>query len=389
LGVKIGALRRLADGIHSREPVSGLTHGFYRYPARFSPLFVRAAIEAFTDRGDLVLDPFMGGATTPVEALALGRRVVGIDINALAVFVARAKTLVLSNADINAVRRWAENAASTVSLHDAPVRATEWSDYQRNLGDRRTWRLRKWLELMLHRVPRLSSDERRIFARALILHTGQWALDCRSEVPRIAAVRQQFMLALDEMTTAARSFRAVAGEGLTPPLFLNRSAAGIESEQSLLALDAPRLVLTSPPYPGVHVVYHRWQILGRKETPAPFWIANSLDGNGLSYYTFGDRKQPGLRNYFQTAREAFVSIGRIAAPKTMVVQMVAFSDPVWQLPLYLETMEEAGFREVMYAAIANEKDGRVWRTVPNRKWYADQRGHISASKEVVLFHRKA
>jgi hypothetical protein len=138
----------------------------------------------------------------------------------------------------------------------------------------------------------------------------------------------------------------------------------------------------------VHVVYHRWQILGRKETPAPFWIANSLDGNGLSYYTFGDRKQPGLANYFETAREVFSSVASIAGPKTIVVQMVAFSHPSWQLPLYLDTMSDAGLREVQFSEIANSNDGRLWRTVPNRKWYADQRGDSAASKEVVLFHRK-
>lgn len=392
VGVTGEAFRRLADAVHSREPVSGLTHGFYRYPARFSPLFARAAIEAFTDPGDVVMDPFMGGATTPVEALALGRRAVGVDINALAVFVARAKTLLLSETDLAAVRRWALRAVDHVNLHDPAIRALDWIDlgYQRNLSDHRTWPIRKWLELVLHRIPRLGSEMRQTFARAVVLHTAQWALDCRSEIPPIQSVRTQFVLALEEMTAGARSLRrAVDASGrVTAPLFFNRSAAGIESDSVLQKLETPRLIITSPPYPGVHVVYHRWQIMGRKETPAPFWIANSLDGNGLSYYTFGDRKQPGLKNYFQTARDAFSSVAHIAGRDTMVVQMVAFSNPTWQLPLYLETMNETGFREVMFSAIANGDDGRVWRSVPNRKWYANQRGSISASKEVVLFHRK-
>ncbi|MGH9959926.1 MAG: hypothetical protein ACREBC_22855 [Pyrinomonadaceae bacterium] len=37
--------------------------------------------------------------------------------------------------------------------------------------------------------------------------------------------------------------------------------------------------------------------------------------------------------------------------------------------------------------LSNSDDGRLWRTVPNRKWYADQRGPGGAGKEVVLFHR--
>ena len=44
---------RLIAGARDTEPVRGLTHGFYKYPARFSPAFVRAAIETFTKPGDL------------------------------------------------------------------------------------------------------------------------------------------------------------------------------------------------------------------------------------------------------------------------------------------------------------------------------------------------
>jgi DNA methylase len=62
----------LIEGAHDLQPVTGLTHNFYRYPARFSPAFVRAAIEAFTEPGDYVLDPYMGGGTSLVEAVAVG-----------------------------------------------------------------------------------------------------------------------------------------------------------------------------------------------------------------------------------------------------------------------------------------------------------------------------
>jgi DNA modification methylase len=71
---------RIAPAARDEAPVSGYTHNFYRYPARFSPKFVRAVIKAFSEPGDLVLDPFMGGGTTLVEALAQGRSAIGVDI---------------------------------------------------------------------------------------------------------------------------------------------------------------------------------------------------------------------------------------------------------------------------------------------------------------------
>src|SRR5690349_24153478 len=82
----VGSLQELVRAAFSREPVDGLTHTFYRYPARFSPEFARAAIKAFTKPGDVILDPFMGGGTSIVEARALGRRAIGMDISALSHF---------------------------------------------------------------------------------------------------------------------------------------------------------------------------------------------------------------------------------------------------------------------------------------------------------------
>jgi DNA modification methylase len=77
--------------------VEGLTHSFYRYPARFSPEFAASAIRLFSDPGDLIIDPFMGGGTTILEGFVAGRRVYGCDINSLALFIARVKTTPLSN----------------------------------------------------------------------------------------------------------------------------------------------------------------------------------------------------------------------------------------------------------------------------------------------------
>ena len=80
---------------------------------------------------------------------------------------------------------------------------------------------------------------------------------------------------------------------------INRSSEDCEDDGRIPASWLPaKLVLTSPPYPGVHVVYHRWQILGRKETPAPFWLANQRDGAGESHYLLGPRAEPELVTYY-------------------------------------------------------------------------------------------
>ena len=76
--------------------------------------------------------------------------------------------------------------------------------------------------------------------------------------------------------------------------------------------------------------------------------------------------------------------------ESMVVQLVAFFDPAWQLPAYLQTMRESGFREVEADCdTAAKVAGRIWREVPGRKWYANRQGGLPASKEVMLLHRLA
>ena len=52
-------------------------------------------VERLTKPGQLVCDPFLGGGTTAVVSLALGRRFVGCDIDAAHVEQARARVMVL------------------------------------------------------------------------------------------------------------------------------------------------------------------------------------------------------------------------------------------------------------------------------------------------------
>ncbi len=387
----------LVSAAKARSRVSGFTHEYYRYPARFSPLFVRSAIEQFTRPGDFVLDPFMGGGTTLVEAAACGRNAIGTDISTLSVFVSRVKTRVYSQTFVETLERWGETTARRLSVNRDVERPEEWIEagYQRNLNTPRTWHVRKLIEQALDEVQRLSTGREQDFARCAILKTAQWALDCRETIPGAQEFREALSTHVSEMTDGARSFASSVrsnreANSRGPRIIcLRRSANGVEKDKRITQHVRPKLILTSPPYPGVHVLYHRWQIHGRRETPAPFWIANKLDGAGAAYYTFGYRGQESLSNYFAHAKMAFSSLRKLARPDTTLVQLVAFSELEWQLPKYLETMEESGWREAVPERSNAKEDIRLWRDVPNRRWYASMRADSDAGKEVLLFHRPA
>ena len=383
---------KVIEALADNSRVSGTTHSFYRYPARFSPLFVEAAINAFTDPGDVVYDPFMGGGTTLVESMRLGRKGVGTDVNSLSVFISQVKTTIYSDRDIDAIRRWVQRAQSVLKLNQEPERAYDWiaQGYQRNISSRATWPIRKTLEIALNDIQALQSKKQRDFIRCLLLNTTQWALDCRKHPPSAQAFRKQLVVHAEDMINGALSLRKEfsAGDCLSP-VCLHLSACDIGNSDIYNSIARPKLILTSPPYPGVHVLYHRWQVNGRKETPAPYWIANCLDGNGTAYYTFGERTQKTLQNYFDKMRLCYKALSTVADGNTLLVQLVAFSSPEWQLPLFLDVLRECGFSEVLLDDHPSVSDGRSWRTVPNRKFYADRKGHTPSSKEVLLVHQLA
>jgi len=71
-------------------------HGIHEYKGKFNPQIVRAIMNIFNvDDNALVLDPFCGSGTSLLEAQLQGCEAYGIDINPMAVFIAKIKTNII------------------------------------------------------------------------------------------------------------------------------------------------------------------------------------------------------------------------------------------------------------------------------------------------------
>jgi len=390
LPVDSGSFERLAVAAADRAPVSGATHTFYRYPARFSPRFASAAIEGFTRTGDVVLDPYMGGGTSIVEGMRLGRVMLGNDLNSLALFVTRVKITTLSTREITDIKRWAEQRIGGFGYRvpRRNVAALLDSPKLRNMNLPRARFIKKIMAAAISASNDLNTLRAREFVRCAILRTGQWALDGRATHTSLWEFRAKLAA---HIRTMLEDIATYAGEiGRHPhcpaPVLRQGDAASI-AEEGVLTDWRGRvsLVVTSPPYPGVHVLYHRWQVDGRRETAAPYWVTDCPDGQGASYYNFGDRREENLDGYFATSLRTLLAVRRMLRTGGWMVQMVAFSDPDTQLPRYLANMDAAGFAEVLIQSAGGS--GRIWRIVPGRKWHAALRGHTTSAREVVLVHR--
>lgn len=68
------------------------THAYHRYPAKFIPQIVSTLLKDYSNKDDLILDPFGGCGTTLVESKLRGNNSIGVDINPVAVLIAGVKT---------------------------------------------------------------------------------------------------------------------------------------------------------------------------------------------------------------------------------------------------------------------------------------------------------
>lgn len=377
-------LNQIESALNHAGSTKGLTHNFYSYPARFSPEFARTIISIFSNPGDWILDPFMGGGTSIVEGIAHGRRMIGIDINTLAHFVSNARTTPLSSDDARAIRNWVKSIVQhSQSHHSTPHPIVR--NLPQSLGNFLS-------NAILEAESKLRYPRRQAFARCALLRLGQWAVDCReSSEPdseqlciKLNKLVNSMLLGIENLVEVAQEVgipknKITGYRTLICGSTLNARKLAIPED----AIGRIGLVVTSPPYPQVHILYHRWQVRGRRETPAPYWIARVPDEHGESYYTFGGRSRLGQRKYFNDLLESYKAIRPMLARDAVIIQLVSFSHPEEYLPLFLNAMKNAGYREISIG----DNSSRLLRKVPNRKWYVRTGTNGNPSVEMLLAHR--
>lgn len=365
----------------SRDYASDLTHPLYPYPARISPPLARALIVGLTRPADLVLDPFSGGGTTAIEALSNGRAAICADLNSLACFVTRAKAWPVSIGSLRAYKIWSVSAVSELAGTTrcrVPLVSRDGTKYAP-----RTHAL--LLRLRFSALAVKDAGARRL-ALLTVLRVGQLCFDCRSVPPTprklVKRLQEVSKLIVDRMNSYTKTCRQYAWPGGLRRNFrvVQSDAEALAGRLSSVQIKPVSLILTSPPYPGVHVLYHRWQLYGRKETPLPYHLLQLNDGAFESHYTFGSRQRADAV-YFDKLTRVFASLRGLATHSTIVAQVVGFSNPAGHLPRFREAMEAAGYEEI---AIPDSPDNLIRRIIPHRRWYAELRGD---RQEVLLLHR--
>lgn len=381
------AFKEIAASVELTDRVNGKTHLHYKYPAGFSPKFPNAVIRSFTSPGDFILDPFMGGGTSLIEALNLGRNSIGLDVNELAVFSTKLKTLKLNTKAVEEIENWFQliQNYNPNELKSIPEEAAFYfGDVPKGLA--------KVIFKMTSETDKLEFESSRIFTRGVLLRATQLILDNKRFDPTVSDLYDRLNSNFDVMLEQSVNFHTnmKLHSGIGASIHWGDSREKSFTDKVLGKSPAIKAVVTSPPYPGVHILYNRWQYKGRREIALPYFIIRSSQNLTPSFFTMGNRHtKTGAELYFNSIRSVFTNIGEHLDPGTPVVQLVAFNDKRNQLEPFLEAMSNAGFIETKAHGASSSSDGRIWRDVPHRKWYNSLgTGTSHSSNEVALIHRK-
>ncbi|MFJ8489430.1 TRM11 family SAM-dependent methyltransferase [Streptomyces sp. NPDC094038] len=274
-----------------------LTHHIFRYPAKFHPPVVRALLEKYTHPGQTVLDPFVGSGTALVECSVMGRGSIGIDVDPVAVEVARAKT---RNYDMQMVEKVFQSILSEVeplerSADEYVARMFEDlsdAEYLEVKGDESLWipeipRLHHWfrryvlidLARILAVINSVEMDERvralsRIAFAAIIRNASNADpvpvsgleytshMKRKDEAGRLVNPFALLRASLKKCLAATAEYLGQLPIEAREPLVLHENAMEFKVDQEV------DIVLTSPPYHNAVDYYRRHQL-------EMFWLGHT------------------------------------------------------------------------------------------------------------------
>ncbi len=231
-------LRRIRAAANRAPRETGYTRTYYSYPAKFLSHLPREIISRHTATGALVFDGFCGGGTTALEAMLLGRRFTGYDINPFALLIARVKTIRLG------IHRLEELRGELLECDNGGKKPILDDDDRQLLGARAA----DEAEALAWGVDTLPEAYRDFFRLALI--------HCLKILGR-----RDFRGASVLPAFAQRSQRMIRANSTLPPGVAHRPALNLGSSHVTRLRDGEvELILTSPPYKDVDVEYMALQL---------------------------------------------------------------------------------------------------------------------------------
>lgn len=341
------------------SPTTAFTHGLHRFAAKYIPQVPAWALDSFAPRGGVVLDPFMGSGTTLVEGLLRGGTTIGVDIDPLARFIARAKVAPVDHERIAALgrvlaTRWREPAATL----RPPMPDIE------NFGHWFSPAQWGWVQSLREEILRLDcGDDERSFLLVVFSSTLRWVSNAddqsqktyvsgtrRKEPPAVADVFWRFLRRA--VVGLAQLNERRDGDALTVvPDDADAAALRLAPESVDLAVTSPPY-LDSVDYPYNMMLEYFWlgpllgvpdrrsfnalrrRPIGAKNPAAPAALPGALEGC-VPLGAMPAARRAAATTYFALMERHFAEIARCLKPGARYVFVVGNSQTlVDMLPLH-------------------------------------------------------
>lgn len=370
---------------HTEETQPHL-HALHPYPARFIPQIPRKAIEAWTAKGEVVLDPFCGCGTTLLESVLLGRNTIGVDNNSVAHLISQAKTTHYTRNDLQELQQFVLALPLQLSGGLQTSTQTELAGSKPDMWIPDSEKLRYWFDAeAIGELGRLKCLIAQLKARPKLLALAAFSaiivrVSYQESDTRYARVKRPYRQGEVVKRFTAKVTNAIcrAREIVDCPkaeatLYLNDSR-----DVSRIVSESVNLIVTSPPYLNAYDYhkYHRQRL---------HWIDGDIklarDAEIGKHDTF-TRPRATPEPYFEDMERCFIEWHRVlrSGGRAFIVigDAIVMGQPVPVAERFIDIMTRIGFHPE-----------KLWiRQIPQaRKSFNRHHSRIN-EEHLLLFQRK-
>jgi len=385
----------------SKCETSYLTHDYHRYPAKFIPQIAARLIKENSQVGDLICDPFMGSATTLLEAILNGRRAYGTDINPVAALISKAKTTPIEPAYLkNQISHLLGGIISDIDMkHHGQMTLFTSNDVEIDIPDNK--RLGYWfpekqkmdLAIILSRIKQIENQDVRNFSLCafsnILKGCSRWMT--KSVKPTIykekvvADAYKSFVRQTLRMMIKNDEFWKILGTK-----DFDCVADNVDAYKMGLKDDSVSLIVTSPPYvtsyeyADLHQLTAIW--LGYADKFSEFgskFIGSIQKDDHLSIDLYSNlgrktvtelrqidkREANGVERYFFEMQLCFQEMHRVL--KVGGTAFIVIGDTelkrvgIHNADVFIQTMEKFGFK--VYKVIKREVPSKILPSTRDKK----------------------
>jgi DNA modification methylase len=359
--------------VNDQDKITEFTHPFFSYPARFSPKIPRAFISKYTDENDWIIDPFCGCGTSLLEGLLQNRRVIGIDLNSFATFLSDVITYPISHLELeHSLEKIKEKYKILKKQYNLKNLVERCSLFEKKDIEFLPEEIRKQIFLLWSSILSLSDKHYQNFflcglsyvcksllgtRRKLKIEEDLWYyLFLKRAVYMINKMNEleNYILTQNWDTNGVNKLEYFRSEQRRK--IYNCSAKEVDLSNIFpSSKERCRLIITSPPYPDVHIEYNNLMLEGRRGSKLLYRLCQLPEEIRRPIeYRLGNKNE-----YFKLLQDILITLNPLLHDKGKAVFVIGFKEPETQIAEFTHICETAGF----------QIEKQFQRNIPNRAWY--------------------